>query len=212
MAEDNALELVKLRNEFYRDNYRRLVLVLMVAIIVLLASVGTLLYMYTHPPKPQYFATDPEGRIIRLTPLSEPNLSSAALLQWANIAAVASFTYDFANYRKQLQDASQYFTTSGWAAFVDAIKASNNLTAVTQKKLVSYAVATGAPVILEEGEIQGVYSWKVQMPMLITYESASEVSQQNVVVTMMIQRVSTVDYEKGIGISQLIVTDNGSVS
>ena len=86
---DDAVEIVKLRNEFYRDNYRKVVLALLLSCTVVVVLVGALTYIITHPPAPQYFATSTDGRITPLVPLDQPNLSTAALLQWANTAAVA---------------------------------------------------------------------------------------------------------------------------
>ena len=82
---------------------------------------------------------------------------------------------------------------------------SNNLDAVKAKKLIVSAVATRAPIILQKGILNGKYAWRVQMPILVTYQSASEFSQQNNVVTMLITRVSTLNSPRGIGISQFVV-------
>lgn len=203
---DDAIEAVRLRNEFYRDNYRKVVGALLISILIIFVLVGGVVYVVSNPPAPQYFATTSDGRIIPLVPLDQPNLSDAALLQWANTAAIAAYNYNFINYRQALQDASQYFTPEGWQAFLDALKSSNNLDAVIAKKLIVSAVATGAPVILEQGPLMGKYSWKVQMPMLVTYQSASQFSQQNVTVTMLIARVPTLTSVRGIGIAQFIVS------
>ena len=210
MAGD-SLELVKLRNDFYRDNYRRVIGILFFTVFIIIGLAVALIYEVTNPPPPQYFATDAEGRIIHLYPLDEPNLSQGALLQWANVAAVAVFSYDFVNYRENLQDASEFFTPDGWQNFMNALQDNDNLNAVLTKKLVVSAVATAAPVILQEGVLQGRYSWRVQMPMLVTYQSASQVTQQNLTVTMLITRISTLNSEKGIGIAQFVATTNSTV-
>ncbi len=212
MAEktEDALVTVGLRNDFYRDNYRKIVWLLILAfMIIAVLSVG-LYYVVTNPPKPQYFATTIDGRVTPLVPLNQPNLSTSALLQWSNTAAIAAYTYNFVNYRQALQEASEYFTPDGWAAFMDALKNSNNLDAVIAKKLIVSAVATGAPVILAQGLMEGRYSWKIQMPMLITYQSASEYSQQSVVVTLLIVRIPTLTSARGIGIAQFVVGSGGS--
>ena len=82
---------------------------------------------------------------------------------------------------------------------------SNNLDAVKAKKLIVSAVATRAPIILQKGILNSRYSWRVQMPILVTYQSASEFSQQNNVVTMLITRVPTLNSPRGIGIAQFVV-------
>lgn len=204
MAED-ALTVVALRNKFYKDSQRKVILALLIAIVVNVVLASLVVYMITHPPAPKYFATSINGRITPLFPLDEPNQSDSAVLQWANQAAIAAFTYNFVNYRDELQASSGFFTAEGWDQFLGALEQSNNLDAVKAKKLVVSAVATRVPIILQKGVLNGRYSWRVQMPILVTYQSASEFTQQNNVVTMLITRVSTLNSPRGIGISQFVV-------
>lgn len=203
---DDALDQVRLRNDFYRDNYRKIVGGLLLLIVVILMLIGALVYLVTNPPMPKYFAITSDGRLTPMVALNQPNISPSALLQWANTAAIAAYTYNFVNYRQELQAASEFFTPQGWEDFMTALNNSNNLNAVISKKLVVSAVATGAPVVLQEGVLNDVYMWRVQMPMLVTYQSASQFSQQSVVVTMLISRISTLNSARGIGIAQFIVS------
>ena len=204
MAED-AVKLITQRNEIYRDSYHRVVMVLLISIIVNIALASTLTYLLMNPPAPKYFATSINGRITPLYPLDKPNQSDSAVLQWANQAAIASYSYNFVNYRQELQAASEFFTTAGWRQFLSALDSSGNLDAVKAKKLVVSAVATRAPVILEKGLLRGRYAWRVQMPILVTFQSASEFTQESYVVTMLISRISSLNSPRGIGIAQFIV-------
>lgn len=203
---DDAIQLVRLRNDFYRDGHRKIVIALLTSIAIIALLTLGLVYIVTNPPEPRYFAISSDGRLTPIVALTQPNISQSALLQWANTAAIAAYTYNFVNYRQELQAASEFFTPPGWKAFMDALNASNNLTAVIARKLVVSAVATGAPVILQEGILNDVYAWRVQMPMLVTYQSASDFSQQSVTVTLLITRIPTINSARGIGIAQFIVT------
>ncbi|MCH9756823.1 MAG: type IVB secretion system apparatus protein IcmL/DotI [Gammaproteobacteria bacterium] len=204
MAED-ALTAVKLRNTFYRDGQRKLMFVLLLSIVANVLVALLLGYLLTHPPTPKYFATSINGRITPLFALDEPNQSDSAVLQWTNQAAIAAFTYNFVNYRTELQASSGFFTSAGWTQFLNALEDSNNLDAVKAKKLIVSAVATSAPIILQKGLLNGRYSWRIQMPLLVTYQSASEFSQQRNVVTILVSRISTLNSPRGIGISQFVV-------
>lgn len=208
---DDALQLVRMRNDFYRDNYRRVLGLLLIAILTVVILAGTLIYLVTHPPEPKYFATDSQGRLLPVAPLNEPNLSTAAVLQWAQTAVVSAFTFDFANYRSQLQSVSQYFTTDGWQEFQNALQSSGNINTVTTNRMVVSAVATGAPVVTREGILDNHYAWRITMPMLITYQS-TRVSQQNVIASILVIRISTLTNPKGIGIAQLILNSTGSLN
>lgn len=204
MAED-ALKAVTLRNQFYKDSQRKVILALLIAIGVNLITASMLIYIVTHPPAPKYFATTINGRITPLVPLDEPNQSDSAVLQWANLAAIAAYSYNFVNYRDELQAASGFFTADGWDQFLNALQQSNNLDAVKAKKLIVSAVATRAPIIMQKGVLNGKYSWSVQMPILVTFQSASQFTQQNNVVTMLITRIPTLNSPRGIGIAQFVV-------
>lgn len=138
-------------------------------------------------------------------PVNQPGVKDVALSVWANEAAVSAYTYTFANYRKALQDASQYFTREGWRAFYDALKASKNLDVVIDQKLAVTAVATGAPLIIESGVVNNRYSWKVEMPMLISYLSSTATRKQNVEVSMVIVRTDKYEGTRGLAISNFVV-------
>ena len=205
VAATRSLERVMARNYFYRDNYYRMMLVCFWLLLLSFALAGFLYYQHMTRPAPQYFATTPEGALIELIPLDQPNLSTNTLLQWATQAATASYTYNFVNYRQAFQGVRDYFTPEGYKNYMKAIAESRNLEAVKSKKLVVSCVPTGVPIVGNEGRIAGRYAWQVEMPMLISYQSATEVIRQNIKLTMLIIRIPTLDSPKGIGIAQFIV-------
>lgn len=208
MAED-ALTSVATRNKFYKDSQRSILFTLIIAVIVNITLSIILFYVITHPKKPAFFATSINGKVTKLYPLNQPNQSDTAILQWANQAAIAAYTYNFVNFRDELQAASGFFTADGWKQFLAALDESNNLAAVQAKKLIVSAVATRPPIILQKGLLNGRYTWRVQMPITVTYQSASEFTQGNYIVTMLITRVSTLNSPRGIGITQFIVGPAG---
>jgi intracellular multiplication protein IcmL len=207
MPNEDALEVVKLRNNFYRDSYRKVLAAILLLVVANLILGGVIFYMETHRPIPEYFATTAEGKIIPLYPLSRPVLSTPELLQWATVAATTANTFNFVNYRKELQEASVYFTPTGWKEYQDALKGSRNLETVITKKLTVSAVPTGAPIILDQRVINGAYKWKIQLPMLITYESSSTKITQPTLVTMLVTRVSTLEVPKGIAIDAFYMSE-----
>lgn len=196
-----GLETVVLRNEFYRDGYRqhiRIITIMGIALIVMTIVAGGLAIRKLEPV---YFASD-NGRIVKLVPLSEPYIQSGAILQMVNEAATAAYTYDFLNYRKQLQALSVHFTTEGFESLMAANERSGNLNTIVAKKLVVSATPTGAPVIIKEGVLNGLYTWKAQVPMLILYQSSSEKTQSNVIIEMVLRRIPTLENPRGVGVVQ----------
>ncbi len=210
MEEDkvDAVELVRLRNGFYRDGYRKLLSALLVLLVLLFLSLAFNIYQSMSKPEPKYFATTTDGRIMQLFPLSDPMLSPNDLLQWAYGAALDAYNYNFVNYREALQQLQNKFTADGWRYYEDALVQSRNLETVLAKKLVVSAVATGTPVILDSAVVSGRYSWRVQIPLLVSYQSPNELTQRSVVVTMIVSRVPTVDYPKGVAVVSFVATES----
>lgn len=205
MARD-ALEMVSLRNDFYRDNYRKVMTALLVAVIAIVCLVAALVVTISNRPSPKYFATTSSGKLIPMQPLNFPFVTTQNLLQWASKASSAAFTFNFVNYREQLQSSEQYFTAEGWKQFITQLNSSGNLSAIKDRKLIASAIPAGAPVILNQGELAGRYAWRVQIPMIVTYQGANNKSNNAMMVTMTVTRVPTLDNSSGVGISQINVT------
>ena len=203
---EESLELVRLRNNFYRDNYRRVMKLLLIMSLVMVILVLTMAYLFTHRPESKYFATTQSGRVLQLVPLSSPMLSTEALLSWASQVAMGSYTYNFANYRQRIQTQEINFTSDAWQQFLLQLKDSGNIQAVDQRKINVSAVVSGAPVVVYQGMLDGRYAWKVQVPLLVTFVSASDRFQKNYMVTMVIVRVSTVQNQNGVAVAQFIVS------
>lgn len=205
-AKDSAFTLM------FRRQAQRRMSILLVSIVLLNFILGLyLIYIIMYPEEPLYFSTSINNKTSPLDALHEPNLSDFAVLQWANQAAIAAFTYDFVNYSEQLFKASEFFTANGWDQFVTALKASGAVKRVEERKLVVSSVAIKPPIILQKGVVNGVYSWRIQMPLLITYRSASEVAPKQFFLTMLVVRVPATITYKGIGIEQFLV-QAGSIS
>ena len=63
---DGAVELVRLRNNFYRDNYRKAVKWLLFFLSVIVALIGVIFYQVSHMPPHDAYATTADGRIVLL--------------------------------------------------------------------------------------------------------------------------------------------------
>lgn len=199
--DEKAAELVFNRNFFYRDNYKRVVSIGLVSIIANVVLVLATAYSIINPPPAKFIVTSPDGRIIPVEPLSAAVKSTPQILAWANMAAAKINSFDFVNYRSQLQEASSYFSADGWKNYKAQLISSGNVNYVVQNRLVVTAVATNAPVVDEQGIINGVYSWKVTLPLLVKYAGPTITKTVPQNVTMLIQRVSIQNNPQGIGIT-----------
>jgi intracellular multiplication protein IcmL len=209
---NGALERVLLRNAFYHDSFRRAGVALLFLIVVNCLLAGAIVYKIISPPQPQYFAASADGRLINWHPLSDPAVPENYVTQWAANAVQQSFSFDFMHWRHQLQKASSNFTDYGWKTFMAALQKSNNLTTLTQLKMVSDVTLTGAPKILQEEVINGRYAWKIQMPILVTFTNAGRTIPMPMDITLIVMRVPVQDNPNRIAINNFlpVPTDNAA--
>lgn len=203
---DDALEAVVLRNEFYRDGYRKSLLIVIILIVSNLFAIFAISKLSDRPSPVAFFATSPDGRIIPVLDLRLPGKSNAEIIDWATRAAIKVYTYDFVNYRDALQQASQKFTGSGWTNFQKAMQSSKMLKTVVAGRLVMTAQPTSAAVITNSDVRGGRYTWRVEIPMMLYLEGPKPIKQP-IRVSMLIQRVSLVNNPDGVAIVNYVVTD-----
>jgi len=192
-----------MRNEYYRDGYRTLLRVALVegiAILGLIISIVVIVNAYQ--PENRYFATTEDGRVVPMVPLSEPNLSRPALLSWAAQAATETMTFGFHDYRRRLQEASRHFTRAGWGSFVKALHDAGIIDAVNTNRQVVSAAPRAAPTILSEGVLNGIYTWQVEMPMMISYQYGAQPRDVSMNVRLTIVRVPKLVRPNGVGVEQ----------
>ncbi len=207
MAE-KSLETVVERNHFYRDGYQKLSLIAVVLLVSAVALSFVNLHLQSHRKRPpEFFAMTCDGNFATITPLSNPMVTDAKLLAWANRVIASVYSFDYVHYREQLEGASHHFTSVGWRGFGGVFRAARNLETVLEKKLLVSSVSTAAPLITKRGVINGRYTWQVSMPIIVTYESSNTNIQQALDIVVNIQRVSMYHNADGIAVNQYIASE-----
>lgn len=201
----SGLATVVIRNEFYRDGYRSLLKMALIQSIVILGLIGVMYYVVQVNQKEfRYFATTEDGRLIPMVPLNQPNLSAPALMSWVAQAATEVMTFSFSDYRRRLQEASRNFTKRGWESFTQALQRSRIIEMVEENQQVLTAAPKGAPILEEEGLVAGRYQWKVQVPLILTYQSGAKNTSSGHLVTVVVVRVPRLESPNGVGIEQWV--------
>jgi intracellular multiplication protein IcmL len=191
-------------SNFYRAYYHYFFYSMMAAFFVLLLTVGVVLYQISNQPLPEFAARQSDGKTMSLISFNEPNLLPDTIVRFASKAAVTAYTFDFVNYEKQLGVAKPFFTAAGWADFNASI--SRVVSTIVQNQLFVSGVVSGAPVISNQGPLPGKgYVWRVQIPFLVTYQSANTSTQRKYFVIVTIVCVPTSVNPQGIGIDQFVM-------
>src|SRR5690242_3880191 len=131
MAADE-IQTIRLRNDFYRDGFRKALLALGIISVTVVLLIATFIYLIVTKPSPIYFATGDEWRVLPNAPLDQPYLRSSDLVQWVSKALPDSFQYDFIDYMAKFKDHQQYFTDQGWQVFVNIINRYASFNKVTK--------------------------------------------------------------------------------
>lgn len=136
--------------------------------------------------------------------LGKPLYTTDGIEKWSKEAAEKSFTYDYKNYKNNLENTSHYFTAEGWKEFMLALKNSGNLDAVISKKL-SLSATSKKPQIIKQGLDKGHYIWQVEIPMNINYVGPKLAPiKQTGIVNLLITRTN--ETSDGLGITSIIIS------
>lgn len=156
-----------------------------------------------HPDR-QYFAAD-GTRVIRLTPLSEPYLKAADVIQFARDTINRSLTLNFQQYRQQLEDVRQDWTREGFKQYLQQLQAGGYLDAIKSKRM-NMTVTAGTGVIVRERLLDGVYVRDVELPLEIKLSGqVSELPAQNFVARVTVARIPTLDSLVGVGLDSIVI-------
>lgn len=207
-AKLGALEAVILRMEFYRDKFRLMASTLPVLVVALLASISLNFYQATRKPVERYFTVDSAGRLTKIVALTEPYVTDAFIASWVSDKVARAYSIDPQNYRRQVGDLEPFFTAEGHDQYVASLQSSGTIDLITKKLLVMTGVPTGAPVVVDHGVADGVFFWKVQVPVLVSYRSSTQSAQKNRIVEVTVVRRQTMESPEGIGISQFVASDS----
>lgn len=153
--EESGLALVHLRNNFYRKKLRQVLGIYFLNLGVIAILISIIFYLLKNPTEPFYFPASKAGVLIREVPLQQTDMTMDEIIAWTVSAVQDAYSYDYVNYRQQLQNAQKYFTEYGWRNYMQGLQTSNNLLSLNQYKYVVTARVVGQPKLLTQGLLQG---------------------------------------------------------
>ncbi len=200
MSEQDVFDIQLQKNTFYRDKFRRM----MKLIVLLMVSASVLLVIFIgqslHRKTISYFGSSTNGEQTPLHALSDPVLTEKLITQWASIASKKAYQLNFENYQNQLNSMKIYFTKAGWSSYQDALESSSLLSVIKSQKLEVDSVVTDDPVVRKTGVDHGVRYWNIEMPVLISFNSASNSAQKRMIISMTVVRSKDIKAPSGLQI------------
>jgi len=210
---ENAVASILVRDEFANVRLHYAVRIACLLALAAAFAVACVLVMLMRPPQFRYVMTDAAGKVLPMVPTDKPNKDDEFIIKWTVDAVTRLYSFDFANYRQQLQAAQKFLTVVGWREFEKSLEKSGNFKAVVGNLYVMSAVPTG-PGRITRSEIHptlGRHAWKVEFPMLITYRSSEKTQDgrplaatQNLRMTVVVIRQPEFLNTDGLGIRSII--------
>ncbi|WP_192484419.1 MULTISPECIES: DotI/IcmL/TraM family protein [Cysteiniphilum] len=195
------------KSQFYQNNFRLLLAVILFLIIAnLLLAVG-FFYSLSKTNESRYFAVTANGKLVQMHASGKAPINNQTVITWVSEVLPQIYEVDFLNYRRQMTRVSDYFTDYGWRAFSDAF--AETLAKIKDKKMVMKAVLQGVPVIVAKGTVDGDPVWEVQVPLLITYSNNKNMESQKYTISIRIKQKASNTVGSLFGIMQLIQAPEG---
>lgn len=213
---DNILEKTKVainiheRNEYFSLGKKRLNIAIVFSIVMAFSSFYLNWYASKLENNVYYFAATENGEFKVLARNRDALHDNNFILNWSNQATKDIFDFSFINYKFHLNKHSNvYFSTEGRKSLISALKRSETLSIVLEKRLiVSIKTKYKDIEILSQGRNKdtGVYEWKVSIPAYINYTETANLSYINEVdITLTVQRRSLLEDDTGLAISRILI-------
>lgn len=191
---------------WYRMQYQRAMKLAVGLVLVVIVTIVVIVLLIMKQPTPRYFAATPDLRLAPLIPLDRPVLTQQGLLNWVTETISNAVSLDFLEWREKLSNTRENFEEAAYKSFLASLDSSGILDMIREKRLSVSAVATRAPVITASGLIGGTMTWKVEFPLIVSYESSQGVeSTQRLLATVLVARASTVITPRGVVIQQVVL-------
>ncbi|MDR3205236.1 MAG: DotI/IcmL/TraM family protein [Deltaproteobacteria bacterium] len=203
-------ERFSIYGKFTQEQNHALFRTLSILCPLLLISFALNLYLFFSLPNPKYFAVTSDLRVLELPPLNEPVIENRALANWTAEVVSKSMSLNFLTWRRTLADIRSEFENQGFDSFLKSLDNGGHLEKIEKERLSLSCVLNGAPVVVSQERKDGAASWKLEMPLILSYESSSGVvATQNLLAEVVVRRVKTTFNPKGVAISQIVLTKKG---
>ena len=191
---------------WYRAQFRRAMKLALALTVALCASLGVATILLLNQPKPQYFAATPDLRLAPMVPLDQPLLTQSGLLTWVSDTITGAMSLNFLEWREKLEAVRPNFDDDTFKSFLSSLESSGILNMIQENRLSASSVATGAPVIIASGLVSGKATWRIEFPLIVSYESSQGVeSTQRLIATVLVCRASTATTPRGVVIQQVVL-------
>jgi hypothetical protein len=102
-------------------------------------------------------------------PLDQPHKPSNQIGDWVTMAVSEAMTFGDSDYKTTLEKISNHFTPEGKAQFMAFLEENSLIRVLESQKFNVSGFVQEAPLLLNEGGVDGSYRWLYQVPVMISY-------------------------------------------
>lgn len=201
---DPIINVSKRNKDLEKRTEKALGTILLLGLALVISVAGNVFQGSRHVEN-RYFVQNVDGSgLTPIVALDKPIASKGAVTQLVADAIGDLNSIDFVNYKKQLSNASPYFTSTGWGRYMDEWVASGTRDVIEKRQLVMSGAITKPPIITDEGQLYagGPLYWTVEVPYIVRYQGAGYDQQQTGIAVVKVVRVPVTERPKGMAIAE----------
>jgi intracellular multiplication protein IcmL len=209
-GEPHGVELVIESRDWYLGQNEKLFRILLLIGSVLILSLLANGWLILSRPEPRYFGVTRDLRILETPPLSEAVVGNPDLANWAGNVVARSLSLNFLTWRQTLSDVRPDFDPDGFGGFLASLRDGGHLEKMERGRLSLSCQVSGAPVVTDSALRGGIMTWRLEMPLVLSYESSTGVvASQRLLAEVVVQRTRTTVNPRGVAIRQVILSRAG---
>lgn len=205
---ESALTVIVESRQWWREQYKQKTMTILVLLMALGLSVTLNIAQVVMMPTPKYFAQNADLTMTEMVPLDEPYVTQQGVTDWSVSVLSKIISLRFDRVEEQLTEVKPMFFDRAFADFVRSLKSAGTIDMVRSNRLIMNPSLLSSPIITGQGKNESnIMTWRISVPIMISYESSQGVFlNQKVSASMLIERVSLFENEKGILVRQLVLT------
>lgn len=200
---------VVVRNMSVFSIHRRLLGLVVIATLLLASTIIVAVSISLRKTPPQYIQVLEDSRLLPVSSLAKPNMDEAGISGFALQAIKALNTYDYLNWKDQLNNTQIYFTPDGWGKYKEELQRVGTIRAVEERRQIVTYRPNGAVRVVNEGVgPDGLYTWDVEVPSIVSYVahlqqvgSSTGSNRQEINIRLRIKRIPSTLSPSGVAIS-----------
>ena len=185
------------------------------AILALLLICVSLVFwnaaLHASKPEPKLLGVTQDGRFQELPLLDEPLESRQVLIDWVRRNIPDLYDWNYANYRKELNEARDYTQQVTLEKFKTDLETSGVLPKVLNDFLILRANIVDEPVVVNETEVKGRRLYVVEIPLRLIYDSGEVENgqrrriNQDILFTAWVVRANVLEYDAGLMLAKYAI-------